>query len=172
MKNSVGSAGLSVRILPLGEEGSAVAAAISGEILAAWQSRYALDIRVAGAVENRREAARLIRGWCDRDRVEVALTVGRCGHLAGDFAPELTAPLLHRALPGVEERICIAPPLRPVHLLYRGRAGMRGGALIVNLPADAARVRTIARFLAPVIGHAVEKARGSQRACARPRKGR
>ena len=52
-------------------------------------------------------------------------------------------------------------------LLFRGRAGMRRGTLVVNLPAQAARARTIVRFLGPVVVHAIEKARGSDRECGR-----
>jgi molybdopterin biosynthesis enzyme MoaB len=156
----------------LGVEGAGTAAAVSREILAAWGTRFALDLGSLQVGDDRRGAVRAIRSWCDRDRVDVVLTVGRCGHLPEDYAPEMTAPLLDRPLPGVEERMCLAPPRRPEHLLFRGRAGMRGGALIVNLPARASRVRTIARFLAPVIGHALEKARGSDRECAPPGEGR
>ena len=42
---------------------------------------------------------------------------------------------------------------------------MRKGTLVVNLPARPARARVIVRFLGPVVGHAIEKARGSDREC-------
>lgn len=165
MRKGGPGAGLTVGIVALGDEGAAVAAAATREILAAWGDRYAIHIASLQVGEDPREAARAVRGWCDAGRADVVLTLGRCGHRREDFAPEMTAPLLDRRLPGVEERICLAPPRRPEHLLYRGRAGMRRGSLIVNLPASASRVRTIAAFLAPVIGHALEKARGSDREC-------
>lgn len=109
--------------------------------------------------------ARAIRGWCDRERVDVVLTVGRSGHRATDYAPEATAPLIDRALPGIEERMYLAPPRRPDDLLHRGRAGLRRGTLVVNLPDRIGRVAAIARFLAPLLRHALEKARGSDREC-------
>ncbi len=42
---------------------------------------------------------------------------------------------------------------------------MRKGTLVVNLPSRPARARAIVRFLGPVVGHAVEKARGSDQEC-------
>jgi molybdopterin biosynthesis enzyme MoaB len=79
----------------------------------------------------------------------------------------MTAALLDRVLPGVEERMYLATARGRLDLLFRGRAGMRRGTLVVNLPARLARARAIVRFLGPVVGHAVEKARGSDRECAR-----
>jgi molybdopterin biosynthesis enzyme MoaB len=172
MKTTRPSQGLKVRVLGLGEEGAGASDAVLREIFKAWSARFELDISSRQTGEDRHAASKAIRGWCDREGVDVVLTVGCCGHRHEDFAPEMTAPLLDRPLPGVEERICLAPPSRPEHLLFRGRAGMRAGSLIVNLPASAARTRTIAGFLAPVIGHALEKARGSDRECFSPGEGR
>ncbi len=78
----------------------------------------------------------------------------------------MTAALLERSLPGIEERMYLASGRGPRDLLFRGRAGMRRGTLVVNLPAHAARARAIVRFLGPVVGHAIEKARGSDQDCA------
>jgi len=115
--------------------------------------------------EDERLAERSIRRWCDREGVDVVFTVGRSGHERADFAPEMTARLLERVLPGVEERMYLASARGCSGLLFRGRAGMRKGTLVVNLPAHPARVRSIVRFLGPVVGHALEKARGSDREC-------
>jgi len=116
----------------------------------------------------RRELVRHLRRWADRERLDVVCTVGRSGHLAGDFAPDVTRPLLERTLPGIEERMYLAVPRRPEDLLFRGAAGIRRGTLIVNLPDRAARVRVILGFLAPVLGHALEKIAGDESECARP----
>lgn len=116
--------------------------------------------------DDARAASQAMRRWCDRERVDVVLTVGRGGPAREDFAPEITAALLDRALPGIEEKMCLAAPSSPESLLFRGRAGMRRGTLLVNLPDRPARARLIVGFLGPVVRHAIEKALGSDRECA------
>ena len=166
MKKDGASAALSVRVLGLGDLDAAAFAAVMREIHAAWNGIVSPDFDGLRVGDDRRRASRTIREWCDGTRVDVVVTIGRGGHLAGDFAPEMTAPLLERSLPGVEERMCLAAPRSAADLLFRGKAGMRRGTMIVNLPARPSRVRAIARFLAPVLGHAIEKARGGDRECA------
>ena len=95
----------------------------------------------------------------------MVFTVGRSEHERRDFAPEMTAGLLDRALPGIEERMYLASSRGRLALLFRGRAGMRKATLVVNLPSLPARAREIVRFLRPIVGHAIEKARGSDREC-------
>lgn len=154
-----------VRVLGLGDADAATLAAAVGEIRTAWRGFADPAILCETAGCNRRSAARTIRRWCDDGLADIVLTVGAGGHRAEDFAPEVTRPLLERTLAGIEERMCLATPRRPEDLLFRGCAGLRGTTLVVNLPGRTGRVRLIARMLAPVIGHALEKSRGSDREC-------
>lgn len=156
---------LAVRVLGLGEEGGDLVSAVADAVDDSWSGFAAVHIETARAGDDGDLAARSIRRWCDRDRVEVVLTVGRSGHERADFAPEMTAGLLDRVLPGVEERMYLAPGKGWPDLLFRGRAGMRKGTLVVNLPTRRSRIRAIVGFLGPVLRHAIEKARGSDRDC-------
>ena len=157
---------LAVRILGLGADGSRTLPSVARVVADLWSSGAVVEVGSFRAGEDKNLAARSIRRWCDRDQVDVVFTVGRSGHLLEDFAPEITAELLDRALPGIEERMYLASARGRQDLLFRGRAGMRGGTLVVNLPARPARVQAIVRFLGPVVGHAIAKARGSERECA------
>lgn len=159
---------LVVRVLGLGNEGRAAVSSVAGAVRELWGEGAVVQVETACAGDNAGHAARSIRAWCDRDRVDVVLTVGCSGHAGDAFAPEMTAALLDRALPGVEERMYLAPGGGRPDLLFRGRAGMRKGTLVVNLPARAARFKVVLRFLGPVVPHAVEKARGSDRDCTQP----
>lgn len=154
-----------VRILGLGADGSRVLPSVARAVVDLWSDDAAVQIESLCAGDDERRASRSIRRWCDRDRVDVVFTVGRSGHERAEFVPEMTAGLLDRALPGVEERMYLTAARGRLDLLFRGRAGMRRGTLVVNLPARAARFRAIVRFLGPVVGHTVEKARGSNREC-------
>ena len=154
-----------IRILGLGADGSRALPSVVRAVADLWTDGAAVLIESLCAGDDEPLAARSIRRWCDRDRVDVVFTVGRGGHERADFAPEMTANLLDRELPGIEERMCLEAARSPLDLLFRGRAGMRKGTLVVNLPARPARARRIVRFLGPVVGHAIEKARGSDREC-------
>jgi molybdopterin biosynthesis enzyme MoaB len=154
-----------VRILGLGDEGSRALPSLARAVVDMWSDGAVIRLESLCAGDDELLASRSIRRWCDRDQVDVVFTVGRSGHERADFAPEMTAGLLDRALPGVEERMYLASARGRYDLLFRGRAGMRRGTLVVNLPARPARARAIVRFLGPVVGHAVEKARGSDREC-------
>lgn len=153
-----------VRIVGLGPDGCRLASAVARAVRDLWP-HVGLAVETACADDDRRLALRTVRRWCDRERVAAVLTVGRGGYRREDFAPEMTSALLDRPLPGVEERMCLASARSPHDLLFRGRAGMRQGTLIVNLPDRERRARAIVRFLGPVVQHAVEKARGSDREC-------
>lgn len=160
------SKALVIRILGLGAEGGAALPSVARAVAEFWTSGLAVGTESLHAGDDEPLAARSIRRWCDREGVDVVLTVGRSGHERADFTPEMTAALLDRTLPGIEERMYLASGRARLGLLFRGRAGMRKGTLVVNLPAGAARARAIVRFLGPVVGHALEKARGCDRECA------
>lgn len=157
-----------VRVLGLGDDGFLALPSVAKAIGDLWSGDAAVEIETLCAGDDEQLAARSIRRWCDRDRVDVVFTVGRGGHQRADFAADMTAELLDRTLPGIEERMHLASARTPLDLLFRGRAGMRRGTLVVNLPSRPARARVIVRFLGPIVGHAVEKARGSDRECAPP----
>lgn len=158
---------LKVKILALGDDGERGAAALERALRGTWSWPRGIDLQRRSAGDDEAAARLILAGWCARGGADVVLTVGRAGHRREDFAPELAAALIERALPGIEERICLGPPRRPEDLLFRGRAGFRGATLIVNLPGRPARAAAVVRMLAPVVGHALEKARGGGAECGR-----
>jgi molybdopterin biosynthesis enzyme MoaB len=163
---------LTVGILALGSDGGRCLSGLERVLRSAWAAVGSIEVVCEDAGDDAGRARAILVRWCGRERADVVLTIGRAGHLAEDFAPEVTAPLLERTLPGIEERMCLAPPARPEDLLFRGRAGFRGATLLVNLPGRAARAAAIVRLLAPVVGHALGKARGDATECARSGAGR
>jgi molybdenum cofactor synthesis domain-containing protein len=97
------------------------------------------------------------------DRVDVVLTTGGTGISPTDRTPEVTGPLLERAIPGIAEAIRAHGVAKgvPTAALSRGLAGVAGGTLIVNLPGSRGGVADALEVLADVIPHAVRQLRGA-----------
>ena len=139
---------------------------IIGAIQTAWApvGKVAVASRLVEAEGNKIRAA--IREWSGKKAKDVILTVGLSGPRREDIVPDVTEQLLDRRLPGVEEAMYLAPRGRPEDLLFRGRAGIRGKALIVNLPSRPVRLKAALTVLAPVLMHAVAKIAGDESECA------
>lgn len=159
---------LFVRVLAVGEEGARALRGLETAVAGTWASLGDVHLLSETVGDDARQARSALKRWCKGD-VDVVLTLGRAGHGCGDFVPEVTAGLVERRLPGIEERMCLAPPVRAQNLLFRGVAGFCGATLLVNLPGRGARAAAILRFLAPVVIHALGKARGDTGECGRPR---
>ncbi len=91
------------------------------------------------------------------------VTTGGTGLTPTDLTPEVTRPLLDREVPGIAEAIRAYGVGKgvPTAALSRGVAGVRGQALVVNLPGSRGGVKDGLAVLSPLIVHAVEQIVGS-----------
>ena len=88
---------------------------------------------------------------------QLVLTTGGTGVAPRDVTPEATAGVLERAAPGIAEAIRADAAAKTPHgLLSRGIAGVRGCALVVNLPGSPGGCRDGFAVLRPALGHALE----------------
>ncbi len=86
----------------------------------------------------------------------VVLTTGGTGVAPRDVTPEATRDVLERDAPGIAEAIRADSITKTPHaLLSRGLAGVRGQALVVNLPGSPGGCRDGFAVLRPALGHAV-----------------
>jgi molybdenum cofactor synthesis domain-containing protein len=94
---------------------------------------------------------------------DVVLTTGGTGLTPTDLTPEVTRPLLDREVPGIAEAIRAYGTTQGVGTaaLSRGLAGVRGRALVVNLPGSRGGVKDGLAVLAPMLVHAVQQIAGS-----------
>jgi len=91
------------------------------------------------------------------------LTTGGTGLTPTDRTPEVVRPLLDFEVPGIAEAIRAYGVSQGVSTaaLSRGLAGVRGRALVVNLPGSRGGVKDGLAVLAPMLVHAVEQIAGS-----------
>jgi molybdopterin adenylyltransferase len=87
----------------------------------------------------------------------LVVTTGGTGLAARDVTPEATLDVIDREVPGIAEHLrargVVETPLAP---LSRGRAGLLGGCLVVNLPGSPKAVRSGLAALVPMLPHVVD----------------
>jgi molybdopterin adenylyltransferase len=113
-----------------------------------------------GVVPDEREPVAAALRAMTRD-ADVVLTTGGTGLGPRDVTPEATRAVLDREAPGIAEALRHASlAITPFAMLSRATAGLVGRVLVVNLPGNPKAVREEWAVLAPVLGHAVDTARG------------
>jgi molybdenum cofactor synthesis domain-containing protein len=91
----------------------------------------------------------------------LVLTTGGTGFAPRDVTPEATLSVVDREAPGIAEAVRADALARTPHaLLSRGVAGLRGHALVVNLPGSPGGCRDGFAVIRPALRHGLELAAG------------
>ena len=99
--------------------------------------------------------------YADRLKVDLVLTTGGTGLGPRDTTPEATSAVMERRAPGIVESLrAYGRERTPFSMLSRGRAGIRGRTLIVNLPGSSKAVAESLDALFPAALHAVSMLHG------------
>ncbi len=78
----------------------------------------------------------------DEKKCHVILSTGGTGFSPRDVTPEATLAVIERETPGIPEAMRQASlAITPKAMLSRGRAGIRGNTLIINLPGSPKAVK-------------------------------
>lgn len=102
----------------------------------------------------------LIR-YADEDGLNLVLTTGGTGFGPRDNTPEAMSRVIEREVPGIPETArAYGQDRTPYSMLSRGRAGIRGQTLVVNLPGSRGGVADSLDALFPAVLHAFKMLRG------------
>jgi molybdenum cofactor synthesis domain-containing protein len=88
------------------------------------------------------------------DIADLVLTTGGTGFAPRDVTPEATESVIERPTPGLDEHMrAVSTAISPHGMLSRGRSGIRGSTLIVNLPGSPKACAELFDAIAPALEH-------------------
>jgi len=139
----------------------------SGPALVAWLAERGVATTLAEVIpDDFGQIVTVLSAWADADKADLILTTGGTGVSPRDVTPEATMKVVERVIPGIGELMRLRSlDKTPMASLSRAVAGIRGQALIINLPGSPRGALENLEAVWPVIGHAVEKIRGDQSDC-------
>ena|SRR3989338_2404037 len=110
--------------------------------------------------------ARELKRMVDKDKCCLVVTTGGTGPAPRDVTPEATETICQKLLPGFGELMRMnSLKYVPTAILSRQTAGIRGKALIVNLPGKPKSIQQCLGVIFPAIPACIELAGGPVIAC-------
>jgi molybdenum cofactor synthesis domain-containing protein len=127
---------------------------VSGAVLEELLRAEGYDVERRLVADERPQIADAIRELAAS--AALVLTTGGTGLAPRDVTPEATRDVLEREAPGIAEALRADSIAKTPHgLLGRGVAGVRGVALVVNLPGSQGGCRDGFAVLRPALDHAL-----------------
>ncbi len=103
----------------------------------------------------------------DSAGADLVLTTGGTGVSPTDVTPEAMDKVFDKEVPGIAEAMRAASmTITPKAVISRGRAGIRGQSLIINLPGSRKGALENIEVVLPALAHALDKIKGSTADCA------
>jgi molybdenum cofactor synthesis domain-containing protein len=107
-----------------------------------------------------------LKNLTDSRKIALIVTTGGTGVAPTDVTPEAMLQVIEKEIPGMAEVMRYESLKKtPNAVLSRGKVGIRGESLIINLPGSLKAVKENLAVLLPVLGHALEKIRGDESDC-------
>ena len=133
------------------ESGPAIAASLRAILASPWEPVARI---VPDGIDSVRGA---IVALVDEARCDLVLTTGGTGPAPRDLTPEATQAACEKMMPGFGE-LMRAKSLEqvPTAILSRQTAGIRGRALVINLPGKPSSIRTTLLAVFPAVPYCLD----------------
>ncbi len=112
------------------------------------------------------EIVKTVLEFVDNQHIDLVITTGGTGVAPTDVTPEAMEDIIEKDIPGMAEAMRAASLRKTPHaVLSRGRAGIRGKSLIINLPGSKKAALENIEVLLAALPHALDKIRGGTSDC-------
>lgn len=129
---------------------------LSGPAIVSELKSAGFDVVRTTVVPDEQELIRKLLIECSQI-ARLVVTVGGTGIALRDVTPEATMSVVERVVPGIAERMRAEGALKtPLAALSRGVCGVRGQALILNLPGSPKAAVESLQAVLNVLPHALE----------------
>lgn len=137
----------------------------SGTAVADLLRQHGFEVQRREVVpDDRSRIAALLAAIADEDRVAVIAITGGTGFGPRDVTPEATDDVCHRDAPGLAEAMrATGRASTPMADLSRGRCGIRGQTLIVDLPGSPRGATESLAAIVELLPHATDLLAGDTR---------
>jgi len=140
--------------------GAAIQAILSEYLTSPWEPVYRV------IPDNRVDIETALRRMVDEERCNLVVTTGGTGPAPRDVTPEATEAVCDKLLPGFGELMrSVSLQYVPTAILSRQTAGIRGAALIVNLPGKPKSIRECLEAVFPAVPYCVDLIGGPRLEC-------
>ncbi|MGP6169780.1 MogA/MoaB family molybdenum cofactor biosynthesis protein [Microbacterium sp. A196] len=131
----------------------------TGPVIREWLLERGFETPEPIIVADADVASALLRVLAERP--DVLLTTGGTGVSPDDRTPEATLAIMDAELPGLSEELRRRGAEKtPTALLSRGRAGIAGRTVVMNLPGSTGGVRDGLEVLGGVLDHLLDQLAG------------
>lgn len=131
--------------------GPAIEAALDAYLAQRWRKSYHL------VPDDRATIEQALVACVDDEACCLVVTTGGTGPAPRDVTPEATAAVCDRLLPGFGELMrSTSLAAVPTAILSRQTAGIRGSALIVNLPGKPSAIRECLDAVFPAVPYCID----------------
>lgn len=140
----------------------------SGPALALWLAERSVETcRTEIMPDEAEQIADKLREWADSGEFDLILTTGGTGVSPRDVTPEATLQVVERIIPGFAEVMRTRSLEKTPHaMISRAIVGIRGKALLINLPGSPKGAVENLSAVWPAVPHAVAKIQGDLSDCA------
>jgi len=134
----------------------------AGRLIAERLQEHGVEVAEYCVIPDERSAIEgTVRSYCDDLMLDLVVTTGGTGLGPRDTTPEAMTNIFERDAPGIVEAARTHGQGRtPYAMLSRGRAGIRGKTLIINLPGSTRGAAESLDALFPAVLHALHMIQG------------